>query len=276
MPQTKSIILALSLHAAIAAPLLATQPTKSPLPLAFAEHPTSPEPETVGTEQVAPAWTPPAHESRPIRSAPAQRSASRSAETPTSPRSIASDPVARTLGSLAFVIAIIFGLRWFLTRASRITGGLRSQLGAGGRAPAGILQILARYPIARGQTLVLLKLDRRVLLLNQTPEGFKTLSEVVDVDEVASILRACRDEEGLSMASRFSSLLRGLERDPSIADTDDLRATAQPVRLIPDTPDTEFHADFTEDDDPQLNFPSVADAESELRRRLSTLREYAR
>ena len=276
MPQTSPIILALTLQAAVAAPLLAAQPAKSPFPSFYFEHPTSPEPELTGIEQAAPVWSPPPHESRPLRAAPAQRGASSSAESPTSPRSIASDPVVRTLGSLALVIAIILGLRWFLTRASRITGGLRSQLGAGGRAPAGILQILARYPIARGQTLVLLKLDRRVLLLNQTPEGFKTLSEVIDTDEVASILRACRDEEGLSMASRFSSLLSGLERDPSIADTDDLRATAQPVRLIPDAPDPDMHAEFTEEDEQQFQFPSVADAESELRRRLSTLREYAR
>lgn len=274
MSQTKYIILAIAFHAAIAAPLVATEPTKSPFP--FSEQPTSPQPEAADTEQAAPSWSPPAHESSPLRAPPVQRGVSQSTQAQPSSSSIGSDPVLRTIGSLAFVIAIIFGLRWFLTRTSRITGGLRSQLGAGGRAPAGILQILARYPIARGQTLVLLKLDRRVLLLNQTPEGFKTLSEVVDVDEVASILRACRDEEGISMASRFSSLLRGFERDPSIADTENLRATAQPVRLIPDTQDPYIHADITQDDEQQFEHDSVADAETELRRRLSTIREYTR
>ncbi len=131
--------------------------------------------------------------------------------------------VARTLGAVAVVVALIVLVRVLLVRAARLSGGgIRGQLGAGGRAPSGIVQILGRYPVARGQTLVLMKLDRRVLLLSQTSAGFTTLSEITEADDVASILRQARDEEGESMAARFGALLRRLERDPRMGEADDV------------------------------------------------------
>jgi hypothetical protein len=68
---------------------------------------------------------------------------------------------------------------------------------------------------------VLLKLDRRVLLLSQTSggrlggTGFATLAEITDPEEVASILVKARDDEGDSMAERFRSMLSRYDRDLS-------------------------------------------------------------
>lgn len=120
----------------------------------------------------------------------------------------------RTVLSLAGVVAIIVGLAFAFKRLSRGSGGLMNQLGAGGRAPSGVLSILGRYPVARGTTLVLLKVDRRVILLCQSAgKGLtsgctmQTLSEFTDPEDVASILLKTRDEEEASLAHRFEALL---------------------------------------------------------------------
>lgn len=120
----------------------------------------------------------------------------------------------RTVLSLAGVVAIIVGLAFAFKRLSRGSGGLMNQLGAGGRAPSGVLSILGRYPVARGTTLVLLKVDRRVILLCQSAgKGLtagctmQTLSEFTDPEDVASILLKTRDEEEASLAHRFEAML---------------------------------------------------------------------
>lgn len=120
----------------------------------------------------------------------------------------------RTVLSLGGVIAIIVGAAHVFKRISRSSGGLMNQLGAGGRAPSGVLSILGRYPVSRGTTLVLLKADRRVLLLCQTAgKGFtggctmQTLTEFTDPEDVASILLKTRDEEEASLAQRFEAML---------------------------------------------------------------------
>jgi hypothetical protein len=102
--------------------------------------------------------------------------------------------------------------------------GLAASLGATGRSPAGLLEILGRYPVGSGSTLVLLKLDRRVLLLSQQRSGrvglrsgaagFTPLCEVTDPDEVASILAKARDAEGESISARFRTLLTSFEAAP--------------------------------------------------------------
>lgn len=124
----------------------------------------------------------------------------------------------RTAWSLAGVIGLIV----VLGGAARVVSR-RGALGAGGRSPSGLMEVLGRYPVARGTTLVLLRLERRVLLLSQSSGGrlgagaqFTTLCEITDPEEVASILVKARDADGDSAAERFRTLLsrfdRGLER----------------------------------------------------------------
>jgi len=128
--------------------------------------------------------------------------------------------IGRTVGALG-VVAGLAGLAWVGVRTlARAQGGLAATLGPGGRAPSGLLEVLGRYPVGRGQTLVLLRVDRRVLPLPQTssgrlgtPAGFTTLSEITDAEEVASILVKSRDDESASAAGRFSSMLRRFDED---------------------------------------------------------------
>lgn len=169
----------------------------------------------------------PPQEQRPLGSAPPARTESRVAANQNSenteqtgenkPSGWLSGTTSRTIIALSAVIALALILKFGIKRLAGLSSGLSSQLGAAGRSPSGVLEVLGRYPISRGQTLVLLRLDRRVVLLSQTPAGFSTLSEVSDPDEVASILMKARDDEGASLAARFNTLLREVEQDPSVA-----------------------------------------------------------
>jgi len=106
----------------------------------------------------------------------------------------------RVIGALAAVLGLLILLRLFLKRAS---GAM-----AGSGRPSGVLEILARYPIARGQSLQILKIGRRILLIHQSGSSMSTLTEVTDGEEVAALLT--RMEAGVRSreALRFKAALR--------------------------------------------------------------------
>lgn len=154
------------------------------------------------------------------------RDSNESAPAPT-PSSPLTDPGnLTTLGSLLLVLALIGATAWVIKRSSR-NGTLMSALGAGGRAPAGILEVLGRYPISASSTLVMLKVDRRILLIAQngsgrgglfgsrtaTPGSMQTLSEITDPEDVASILMKVQDDESRAANERFQGLLGQAERE---------------------------------------------------------------
>ncbi|GIW73677.1 MAG: hypothetical protein KatS3mg103_0199 [Phycisphaerales bacterium] len=117
----------------------------------------------------------------------------------------------RTIGSVGLVVGLILVLAALARVAARRSGSLAAMLGPAGRAPSGVLEVLARYPVGRGQVLVLLRVDRRVLLLSQSvggrSAGFTTLAQFDEPSEVAAILRQTRDEAGESMSARFRQAL---------------------------------------------------------------------
>ncbi len=132
--------------------------------------------------------------------------------------------ITRTVLSLGLVVGLVLVCAAVAKRLLGKRFGLMGAMGPGGKSPAGLLEILGRYPVVRGQTLVLLKLDRRLLLLSQNAGGLglrrgagggglTTLCEVTDPDEVASILVKAQDAEGESISAKFTSLLRQFDGD---------------------------------------------------------------
>lgn len=109
------------------------------------------------------------------------------------------------LGRVAVALGIVIGLL-YLTRVILRRAGVGGPLGGGGR-PAGVLSVLARYPIARGQHLVLLKLGSRLVLLHQNRAGLTPLSEVVEPDEVAALLGRIDADGRDPTAGRFTAML---------------------------------------------------------------------
>lgn len=123
----------------------------------------------------------------------------------------------QTLLALGGVVLLILGLSWMYKRAARATGGLTGSLGAGGRAPAGVLEVLARYPLASRHTLVVLRFDRRIMLCSMvggtrsSASGMTVLCELSEPEDVASVLVKTRDEAGESIARSFERTLREAE-----------------------------------------------------------------
>ena len=110
----------------------------------------------------------------------------------------------RFVGALGVVLVLLLGMRMVLKRfGSPLTGG----------RPSGVLQVLSRFPIGRGQHLVLLQMARRIVLVHQTKTGMTRLSEVSDPDEVAQLLARVEAGSSEKQRGRFQSVLGKLISD---------------------------------------------------------------
>jgi flagellar biogenesis protein FliO len=184
-----------------------------------------------------------------------------------------SNPILRTLASLGTVLSVI-GVLAVVARKLKAKGLLAHAPGGSGGAPAGILEVLGRYPIARGQTLMLLKVDQRILLIGQTlPKlrggagSMQTLCEISAPEEVASILIKAQDNAGASASAKFQAMLRDF--DAQHLEDDDAPAASNTSKGRPRQTDSEHRSDRRADDQPNLRFPHVdplADARTVERR----------
>ena len=128
-------------------------------------------------------------------------------------------PTALALGG---VIAVIFVARALVKRFG-------DRLGRGKR-PSGVVEVLARYPFARGHHIVLIKVGRRILVTHQSAQGITTLSEFTSHAEVADLIARCEAGARGTDQFTFDSLLRNSDREfdaPSLADR---RSVAKPQR----------------------------------------------
>ncbi len=129
----------------------------------------------------------------------------------------------RTGLSLGAVLALLLGGAWVLKKLAGGSGTLLAAAGPGGRAPSGLLEVLGRYPLARGTTLMLLRVDRRVLLVSHSGGGVRagstvsTLCEITTPEEVASIVSKVRDADGESLAKKFAAVLGSAEKSTAAA-----------------------------------------------------------
>lgn len=149
---------------------------------------------------------------------------------------VLSNPIVRTSVALSGVLVLIVGLAMVARAVARKNGSLAVALG-GARAPAGIVEVLGRYPLSRGQSLLLIKLDRRILLIGQSHArrrggagSLATLADVSDAEDVASILLRVQDAEGEATAAKFRSLLERFDREQDV-EVEDVRGAARGSRL---------------------------------------------
>jgi flagellar biogenesis protein FliO len=77
--------------------------------------------------------------------------------------------------------------------------------------PAGVLEIMARYPVGRGQHLLVLRFDRRLLLVHQAGGRMERIAEVAAADEVASLLGRLEAGASGGEADRFRRALADFE-----------------------------------------------------------------
>jgi flagellar biogenesis protein FliO len=102
----------------------------------------------------------------------------------------------RMAGALAVVIALIFAVRWWLRRSGVALGG------SGG---GGAFEVLARHPVGRGQQVLVVRFGPRLLCVQQTREGLRTLGELETPQEVAQAMA----QLGAPSAERTVDLRRG-------------------------------------------------------------------
>ena len=135
-------------------------------------------------------------------------------------------PTGAALGGtlLAIVLARSAVKRW--------GGGLGNAL-SGGKRPSGVVEVLARYPVARGQHVVLLKVARRVLVVHQGGAGMQVLSEFSGADEVADLLARCEAGSRGTAQFSFDSLLRQSSKSHDAAEVSDAPRGARAVARAP-------------------------------------------
>lgn len=143
-----------------------------------------------------------------------------------------------TVGALMTVLSVIGAVAYFARKAAQKSGGLWAAMGAGGRAPSGILEVLGRYPVGRGCTLVLLKLDRRILLVSQSSGGklggvtMTTLCEVDEAEDVASILLKSQDAETEQSRQKFEHMLTAEDKAYSSRGEIPIEPVPLPLRSV--------------------------------------------
>jgi flagellar biogenesis protein FliO len=190
-------------------------------------------------------------------------------------------PAWSSLGPLVLVVTLIVLLGAGIRRFARGKGGLAMALGAGGRAPSGVVEVLARYPTGRGSLIVLMRVDRRVLVLHQSTtrrDGTRmsVLSELADSEDVASMLIKTRDEAGESIARSFDRMLgREASRHTDEIDPRSDGRTDRRIDRRNATRGTTVHATPAPIPAPATEQSSVARGASDaVRRRLEQMRAY--
>ena len=118
-------------------------------------------------------------------------------------------------GGLAGVLLIIWALRALVRRhqGNGASGGILAKA----KRPPGVASVLARYPIARGQQVVLLKVGQRVIVTHQGNGTMSTLSEITDQDEVAALHAQISGVERVDHERRFEAQLSSsIEATPGV------------------------------------------------------------
>ena len=100
----------------------------------------------------------------------------------------------------------------------------------GARRPQGVVEVLARYPIARGQQVVLLKVGRRVIVTHQGAQGMQALSEFSSESDVADLVARCEAGERAKSPFSFDALLRQSDKSFDGKPTASAAAKAAPAR----------------------------------------------
>lgn len=98
-----------------------------------------------------------------------------------------------------FAVLVAIGLLAYLAR--RFVPSVRTMNG-------GAIEVLGRSHLAAKQTLVLVRIGRRVLLLGATGDRIATLCDVHDPDEVAELLVATSRGRQSGSSAKFTGMLR--------------------------------------------------------------------
>lgn len=116
-----------------------------------------------------------------------------------------------TLAALGVVIALVFGLRWALRRGGIVTTS----------APQGsVVEVLSRTTVAPRSHVIVMRIGQRILIVNDSPAGMRTLATVDSPEEVAELLGAIDASRPTSMTKSFSGVMGKLSGHWSTAEAE--------------------------------------------------------
>ena len=108
----------------------------------------------------------------------------------------------QTAMALGVVVLLIVLVRQVLRRLG----------GAPATGHAGLVEVMARVPIAPRTHVLFLRIGERVIIAGQTQAGLNTLAELDDPDDVASVLAHVQASRPASITEGFGKLMRQFDR----------------------------------------------------------------
>lgn len=121
-----------------------------------------------------------------------------------------SSGVGSTLLSVFSSLAIVLGLfllcAWLMRRAAPKGSG---------RLPSEVVEVLGQAQLAARQNVHLLRLGHKLVLVNVSPAGVETLTEVDDPVEVDRLAGLCQQSAPESSSSIFRNVFQQFSREPA-------------------------------------------------------------
>ncbi len=144
--------------------------------------------------------------------APSRRNTARSSPDVAGDSSRSSGPLITTLASLAVVVGLFLLVMWLVRR--HLPRGM-------GPLPADVFEVLGRAAVGQKQSVTLLRLGDRLLLVAISAAGIETLSEITDPDEVTRLLGICRQAQPTSATTAFRHVLQQMSVPPRATRAED-------------------------------------------------------
>lgn len=119
---------------------------------------------------------------------------------------IGGDKTGATAAALAVVLGLFLLLMWVWKRAAPKSSR---------QLPGEVVSVIGRVPLANKQVAQLVKVGNKLLLVNITPEGAETLTEITDPEEVARILADCEQTNPTSASAAFREVFDQLAKEPA-------------------------------------------------------------
>ena len=140
----------------------------------------------------------------PLRRDRAARSESGRAGIPTG------NATATGIGRLFWPLLVVLALIVFVALAFRKWISRSNRFG-----PGGVINVLAKHYLSPKQSLCLVKLGRRVMLVGVSPDCISTVAEIQDEEEAAAIVSAAERSKPGSFSSVFARLTeQDMGREP--------------------------------------------------------------
>ncbi len=184
---------------------------------------TTPSPSAVPSDPwSSPDVAAPHLEGRPL---PRRRDADRPAATSAETAGSRGSPWLRTTGSLAAVVGLILLLAW----GYRLVAG-RGRLHLGGRR-TGLIEVVGRTTLSPRQSLCLVRLGPRLVLLGVTPDAVRALDVIQDADLTARLMGQAAQRRPDSQTAEFARCLERESKGYTSEDGDADRSAPEEARL---------------------------------------------